>query len=186
MFYKPFPDQIHGTRITLKKYELELAPMMFSYVDADRERLRKFLPWVDFTKTVKDEEEYIQMTHEDWEEGKLFDYGMFLKDENIYLGNVGLHSISWDHERAEIGYWILGRFEGKGYVTEAVNLLTDVCFEEGFHRIEIRCDEANLKSAEVPKRCGFTFEGTLKDHLRLPDGKRRHTCIFAKLTTNKV
>lgn len=185
MYYRPFPEQILGQRLTLKKLPFELAPVMFSYVDADRERLRQFLPWVDFTKSVKDEAEYIQMTHEDWAAGIRFDYGMFLNEGNIYLGNVGVHTISWEQDSAEIGYWILGKFEGKGYVTEAVNLLTDTCLIEGFHRLEIRCDEANIKSAEVPKRCGFIFEGTLRDHLKLPDGKRRHTCIYAKLTSNK-
>lgn len=55
-----FQETLSNNQITLKKHNLELAQQMFEYVDKDRERLRKFLPWVDHTKTVEDEENYIK------------------------------------------------------------------------------------------------------------------------------
>jgi len=58
------PEIITGERIVLKKHSLELAKTMFEYVDQDRERLREFLPWVDATKTIQDEENCrIQLLH---------------------------------------------------------------------------------------------------------------------------
>jgi ribosomal-protein-serine acetyltransferase len=153
---------------------------MFRYVDQDRERLREFLPWVDQTKTVEDEAGFIRMTHEKWETGELFDFGIFRKSDGTYLGNVGVHSISWQHHRCELGYWILGNFEGQGYMSEAVRALEAELFGLGFNRIEIHCSSSNLKSAAVPKRCGYQLEGVHRqDTIEL--GEYRDTFVFAKL-----
>jgi RimJ/RimL family protein N-acetyltransferase len=101
---KAFPLKIESDRIVLKKHELGLAPLMFSFVEKDRERLRKFLPWVDDTKSVQDEIDYITMTRENWDAFQRFDYGIFRKSDDQYMGNVGVHSISLTHERCELGF----------------------------------------------------------------------------------
>lgn len=96
------------------------------------------------------------------------------------MGNIGVHSIQWDQHRCEIGYWILGDFEGNGYVSEAVRALENALFKVGFNRIEIRCNTRNARSARVPRSCGYTHEGTLRqDGIDL--GKFRDTMIFGKL-----
>jgi ribosomal-protein-serine acetyltransferase len=150
---------------------------MFRLVDADRARLGRFLPWVAGMHSVADEEEYIRYSHVEWEEFRLFDFGIFY--EGAYLGNVGVHHLAWEDERCEIGYWIAAGGEGRGFVAEAVGVVERELFRIGFHRLEIRCDPANLRSAAVPKRCGFELEGTLKDH-KIENGKRRGTMIWAK------
>jgi len=103
---------LNGNRISLNKHKLELAESMFNYVDKDRERLRQFLPWVDFVKTLEDEINYIKDTHKRWTEFSHFDFGLFAKEENVYMGNIGVHTIDWGNNCCELGYWILGDFEG--------------------------------------------------------------------------
>ncbi|MBL7554899.1 MAG: GNAT family N-acetyltransferase [Bdellovibrionaceae bacterium] len=171
---------LEGSRIVLKKHEEGLASTMFSYVEKDRERLGQFLPWVPFTKTVEDELNYIKHTHKCWDEKTLFDYGIFRKEDNVYMGNVGLHSISWEDCRCEVGYWILGDFEGQGYMSEALRVLEAHVFDLGFHRIEVRCSSINQRSAGVPIACGYIYDGVLKENA-VEQEKFRHTSIFSKL-----
>lgn len=174
------PPTIKSDRITLRKHNKEIAELMFSFVDRDRQRLREFLPWVDHTKTVQDEIDYIEMTHKKWDSHELFDYGIYRNSDNQYMGNAGVHSIAWSHNRCELGYWILGDYEGQGYMSESVLALERVCFELGFNRIEIRCSSRNRRSANVPIRCGYRLEATLsKDSIEL--GSYRDTFIFGKL-----
>lgn len=181
---RAFPSEaIKTPRIALKRHEISLAETMFAYVDEDRVRLGEYLPWVEGTRTLEDEYGYIRMTRECWEKHELFDFGIFRAEEGHYLGNVGVHSISWEHRRCELGYWILGRFEGQGFVSEAVRALERVLFEMGFHRIEIHCSSSNLKSAAVPRRCGYRLEGVLRD-ASIESGKYRDTQVFAKLSTD--
>lgn len=134
---KSLSPLLEGSRIVLKKHEEGLASTMFSYVEKDRDRLGQFLPWVLFTKTVEDELNYIKHTHKCWDEKTLFDYGIFRKEDNVYMGNIGIHSIRWDYSRCEVGYWILGDFEGQGYMSEALRILEAHVFDLGFHRIEV-------------------------------------------------
>jgi ribosomal-protein-serine acetyltransferase len=174
------PEKIEAGRIYLKKHSLDLAEMMFNYVDEDRERLGQFLPWVDLTKTIDDERGYVQLTLEKWERFELFDYGIFRLSDGVYMGNVGVHSLAWNHDRCELGYWILGKFEGKGYMSEAVLALESVCFDSGFHRVEIRCDANNKRSASIPQRNAYLFEARLNQDTII-NSKVRDTLIFAKL-----
>ncbi|MBI2520226.1 MAG: GNAT family N-acetyltransferase [Bdellovibrio sp.] len=176
---REFPATIQAHLVVLRKHQLEVAPTMFDYIEKDRERLRQFLPWVDFTKTLQDEINYLKMTHEKWAQFELFDYGIFDRDTDTYLGNVGVHSIAWNHERCELGYWILGDFEGKGFMSDAVRGLEKTCFEMGFNRVEIRCSSLNQRSASIPKRLGYRLEGVLsQDSIEM--GRFRDTLIFGK------
>jgi RimJ/RimL family protein N-acetyltransferase len=178
-----FPEAIACKRLTLKKHTLDLAQTMFAYVDQDRDRLRQFLPWVDATKTVQDEVDYIKMTHENWDNHEFYDFGIFCNETGIYMGNVGIHAIAWQHARCEIGYWILGDFEGQGFMSEAVTGLEEICFALGFHRVEIRCSSLNTRSASVPRRLGYVLEGVLRQN-SLELGRYRDMLIFGKIASD--
>lgn len=174
--------EIESERIVLRKHDLKLAKDMFAYVEKDRNRLRKFLPWVDYVKTVEDEKKFIKRTHKGWKENTLFDFGIFRKSDMKYMGNIGVHSIRWDRYLCEFGYWILGDFEGQGYMSEAVKTLESEMFKLGFNRVQIRCNNVNKRSANVPRACGYTHEGTIRqDAVEL--GKFRDTMVFGKLKT---
>lgn len=182
---KNFPhERLEGDRVYLRRRELASAPAIFRAIDADRARLRLFLPWVDLTEKLADTEEYLRRAHVEWEEQKTFDFSMCLLGTNEFIGSMGAHTLSWEHERAELGYWVAGPHEGKGYVAEGVGILERELFRLGFHRIEIRCSGSNEKSAAVPRRCGYVLEGTLREH-EIEHGARRDTLIFAKLRTSE-
>lgn len=174
-------SKLEGSRIVLKKHEEDLASTMFAYVEKDRIRLGQFLPWVPFIKTVEDELNYIKHTRHCWDKGTLFDYGLFRKSDDRYMGNIGLHSIEWGNERCEIGYWILGDFEGQGYISEALRVLEEHVFQLGFHRIEVRCSSINQRSASVPVACGYLLDGVLKED-SIEHEKYRDTFVFSKLS----
>ena len=179
---KNLPESIYGQRIVLKKHTLDLAGIMFSYINQDRKRLAQFLPWVEKTQSKDDSLTYINLTHKDWIEKSVFDYGIFSIANDEYMGNVGLHTIAWPHNRGEIGYWILGKFEGQGFISEAVSFLEKESFSIGFHRLEIRCSSHNARSASVPRRLGYHHDGTFVDHV-IENGKYRDTLIFSKLSS---
>jgi ribosomal-protein-serine acetyltransferase len=182
---KHLPVLVETERLLLKRHEIDTAPAMFQSVEHDRLRLSRFLPWVKHTRTIQDERNYIQMTLAKWETHELFDYGIFRKSDQAYLGNAGLHTISWANSRCELGYWILGSAEGHGYMSEAVAGLARVCFEIGFNRLEIHCDPENSRSANIPIRLGFRREGRLAEHTVDQDGNPRDSLIFAILKSDR-
>lgn len=177
---QPFPLELASDRVVLRRHDPALADLMFRSVDSERERLRRFLLWVDNTRTVEDIHAYIRHTLEGREKGTVADYALFDARTQTYMGNVGMHAIQWEHACIELGYWILSAFEGKGFMSEAVRLLERACFDMGFHRVEIRCNALNTRSAAVARRMGYELEGTLREN-SIEYGEYRDTLIFAKL-----
>ena len=153
---------------------------MFSTIDTNRDHLKPFLPWVDFTKTLKDSENYIKKTIQDWDTFKIFDYAIFVNGGKDYVGGGGVHTLSWVNRRAEFGYWISKEFEGKGYISEFVNTLAAELFKIGFNRLEIRCNSANTRSSALAKNLNFHCDGCLRKDT-IEQGKFRDTLVYSKL-----
>lgn len=67
----------------------------------------------------------------------------------------------------EIGYIIYDKTNyGKGYMTEALELFVDYLFKvKTINRLEIRILPSHLASEKVAIKCGFTFEGLIKEAL---------------------
>jgi hypothetical protein len=135
---------------------------------------------VDFTATVEDEASYLHQTHAQWDKYEMYDYSLFRKSDGAYMGNLGVHNILWLAGSCELGYWILGEFEGEGYMTEAAELLTEAAFTVGFHRVEVRCSASNLRSAGVPRRLGFRYEARLRE-ASSDRGRYEDTLVFGLL-----
>ena len=177
-----FPVSIETKRLNLRKHSLQVADAMFEALDSDRRRLGRFLAFVALTKTLKEQKAYLRSAAIMWRRGELFDFGIYAKETGQFMGNIGVHTIVWHHDRCELGYWLNSAFEGHGYVTEAVMELTRVCFAKGFKRVEIRCSPENSRSATVAERCGYKLEGHLiKD--RLVNAKRHDTLVYGHLNT---
>ena len=53
--------------------------------------------------------------------------------------------------------------------------------EWGFERLVWKCDPENVASSRVAEKCGLTYEGTLRQDLRLDDGTRKDSRVYAIL-----
>ncbi len=129
-------------------------------VAENRERLARFLPWA--TATFEPEvRTFIRGALEKYARGGGFDAGIVADGE--LAGVMGVHNVDRAVGRAEIGYWIGARHQGRGLVTRAAAGLTRVLFERwAMNRVEIRCEPENVRSRAVALRLGFVHEGTLR------------------------
>jgi RimJ/RimL family protein N-acetyltransferase len=112
--------------------------------------------------------------------GTDFVYGIFEADEAEVVGGTGLHARGAVGSY-EIGYWVRASRIGRGLATEATAALTRAAFDLcGVDRVDIRVDPSNRASLAIPRKLGFTEEGTLRR--RLPphaDGVPRDVTVFA-------
>jgi RimJ/RimL family protein N-acetyltransferase len=105
-------------------------------------------------------------------------YGIFDGDDATVLGAAGLHP-RVGPGAAEIGYWIHRERIGRGLATETAAALTRVAFEiEKLRRVEIHCGSANLASAGVARKLGYTHEATLRRRQLTPEESPRDTMIW--------
>jgi ribosomal-protein-serine acetyltransferase len=83
--------------------DIKLAPCLerqagelFSIVDADRENLRSWLPWVDRTKQIEDTREFIRKSLEEYEQGVTVPLGIWYQDQLV--GHISLMKIVAKHQ----------------------------------------------------------------------------------------
>lgn len=139
------------------------AKSIFGMIDRNREYLRRWLAFVDTTRSLEDTENYIRFiaSRVNQPNGEKI---ICIYSGKELAGIIGLKRVDWANRIAEIGYWIDPAFQGRGLVTRSCQKVIKYAFEdEGFNRIEIKCGVGNVKSSRIPLRLGFTFEGIERD-----------------------
>jgi ribosomal-protein-serine acetyltransferase len=149
-----------GDDLELQLLEERHAPALAALVAENCDHLARFLPWASTTDEAA-VRTFIQGALLKFARGDGFDAAVRLDGE--LAGVIGVHHLERDVGRAELGYWIGRRHEGRGAITRAVAGVTRMLFEEyGLNRVEIRCQPDNLRSRRVAERLGFRHEGTLR------------------------
>jgi ribosomal-protein-serine acetyltransferase len=109
---------------------------------------------------------YRMIDHSDLEisQNNGFDSTIFYHGQIV--GKIGLVYITRETRTTEIGYWLAKNAQGKGIMTRASHLITSFALTTmGLERVYIRCAEANVKSAAIPHRLGYTYEGVLPEQV---------------------
>ncbi len=180
---KKFKNLLKGERIVLKlnKPTIQMANIIFEEVSKNRKHLDPWMPWSAFTLKVEDSMKYLFKSHEEMEQKQKANYGIYVEGE--YIGNIGIFDINKNNNSAEIGYWLSADYARKGYVSEAVKVLEKDFFDNHqINRIQIKCDERNIPSIGVAKKCGYVLEGKLREDSFCAHSKLfRNTLIFSKL-----
>lgn len=149
-------------KLFLRQTTLDDAEEIFQVVDRNRDHLREFLPWLDFSTTVQDSIENIKESDLEFEESGTPRFCLILNDKMI--GTISFHPINKLHKHGSIGYWMDKSFTRNGYLTKAAKALVKYGFEIlDLNRIEIRCNTKNIASQRVAEKLGFCFEGTLRE-----------------------
>lgn len=156
MFCFPLPPDAE-----LRLLQPEHAEELFALCDANRERLARFLPWIDLTGSPEDTRSFIGSALRQFAAGDGFHAGIWC--EGRLAGCIGMHKIDWLNHCVSLGYWVADEFSGRGLVTRAAEAVTRHCFEQlHLHRVEIRCAVENHASRRVAERLGSEREGLLR------------------------
>ena len=148
--------------LTLSYLKESFAQELFELTDSNRNYLKQWLPWLDYTNDVDDTLNYIKSAIAQNQKylGPIF----AILSSNQIIGVVGFHTIDRANNIGEIGYWLTERMQGKGFITKSVEKLIKIGFEElALNRIQIPVAENNIKSRAIPERLGFKFEGIIRE-----------------------
>ncbi|XP_076801060.1 putative N-acetyltransferase YjcK [Clavelina lepadiformis] len=151
--------------IMLRPLTIEDASESLEVVNKNRDRLAKWLPWVEGTNNVKDEVQYIREARNSIMHGKKLEMGIFYKsnsekNEAKLIGACGFVKIQG--KTGQLGYWLDEDYMGQGIVTDSCKTLIDVGVNFlGLKTIEIVVQPNNVQSIHVAKRLGFETNSEL-------------------------
>lgn len=106
-----------------------------------------------------------------WVAGKVNDdalvpYAVIDRHSGRALGLVSYMAIDRGMGTVEIGHVTWSRqMKNTPLGTEAVWLLLQHAFEQGYRRLEWKCDSMNVASRRAAERLGFTWEGCLRQKM---------------------
>jgi RimJ/RimL family protein N-acetyltransferase len=84
-------------------------------------------------------------------------------------GQIYVHQFDWDHERAELGIWVVPALRGTGLARGALRLagrwLLGPC---GLQRLQIVTESDNDAMIRAARAAGFLDEGILRAYVREP------------------
>ncbi|MES2650934.1 MAG: GNAT family N-acetyltransferase [Bacteroidota bacterium] len=85
-------------------------------------------------------------------------------DGKEFYGAIGFNNLSIIHQKAEIGFWLLPAYWGKGIMQEALQLVCIYGFEHvKLHRIEAMVESENKQCQSLLNKLDFKYEGTMRD-----------------------
>jgi RimJ/RimL family protein N-acetyltransferase len=100
------------------------------------------------------------------------------------VGNLTL-AVTWRSRSAEVCYWVLPGFRGRGIATTAVGVGADWAFDRlGVERLSLLTEPSNLPSQAVAQRCGFAREGVLRAYEPFK-GRRPDLVSWSLLSTDQ-
>lgn len=173
-----------NNKIHLEEITLSMAPVIFETIDRDRNYLRQWLPFVDFTREVSDTELFIKgmLSEKNKRRDEIFTIWYNME----FAGLIGFKDTDWVNNKTELGYWLAENMQGKGIITLSTAKLVRYAFKKlGMNRVQIKVATGNHKSAAVPSRLGFQFEG-IERHGELINGIYHDLQIFSLLKHEKI
>ncbi len=180
-----FPDPIETDRLLIRSARPGDGAEVNQAVRDSYEDLHTWMDWASYLPDVAETEQRKQEAYASFLAGEDFQVHAYLKTTNVLVTVAGLHPLNWSVPSFEIGYWCPCAYQGNGYVTETVRALTRVGLDVfQANRIQICCDERNLRSRRVAERAGYELEAVLKNEQRAPDGKLRNTLVFVVVSVS--
>ncbi|MFV0589908.1 MAG: GNAT family N-acetyltransferase [Draconibacterium sp.] len=168
-------------KLRLEKVKTSMADVIFQTIDRDREYLKEWLPFVNFTKKMSDTELFIQSISSP-ENVRDEIFSIWYNEE--FAGLIGFKDTDWTNRKTEIGYWLAQPMQGKGIILACVQKLIAYAFRKlKLNRIQIKVAEYNQKSEAIPKKLNFTFEG-IERHGELHGNKYLNLKIYSYLASD--
>lgn len=108
-------------------------------------------------------------------------WAIILSETGKFCGAIGYNNLSREHKKAELGFWLLPQYWGRGFVQEAMEVVLEHAFQKlDLHRIEAFVETENISSQKALQKQHFQKEGIMRDS-EFKNGRFISVAIFSKI-----
>lgn len=149
---------IETPRLYLRPFTDDDLDDIFEYTS--REDVTRYLPWDVRTRQQTQEVLRDKKQRTSLEAlNDIYNLAVILKENGKLIGELLLFLRSVEFRQGELGYVFNPNYHGRGYATEAAQVMLQLGFETfNFHRIYARCDPRNIASWKLMERLGMRRE----------------------------
>jgi len=151
---------IQTEQIRLRKLKRDDAPSLYNYYS--NENIYSYLDW-NGPEAIERSIEVIHIWNEGFEKGWIIRFAIADKMSDEVIGTIFLSE--FEGKRAEIGYELSEKYWHKGIMSEAMNEVLAIGFNQlGLVRIQAIVAEENIASRKLLTKFNFKEEGYLRQY----------------------
>ena len=160
---------IETERLVLRRFEYSDNEAMLKDWIAD-EKIQSMYSEPVYT-TKEEVKELLDKYIGSYEKEDYYRWAVTEKNSGECIGQIAYFLVDSKNHFAEIEYCIGADFQCRGYATEATKAVIGYGFDRmNLHKVQICTKTINKPSKRVIEKCGFTYEGTLRDYFYM-DGE---------------
>lgn len=172
-------NTIETERLILRRFEYTDNTSMLKNWIADEKIQSMYSEPVYSTK--EEVKELLDKYIGSYEKNDYYRWAVIDKRSSECIGQIAYFLVDSKNHFAEIEYCIGSEFQCQGYATEATKAVIAYGFNEiNLHKVQICTKTINMPSKRVIEKCGFTYEGTLRDYFFM-DGNYVGRLYFSML-----
>ena len=150
--FSPFP-KLQTERLILRKLSLDDAEEIF-FLRSD-ENINKYIDRPRAT-SINDAYNFINKTNQSVDNNELVDWAITIKDDSRLIGSICLWNLNEVENKAEVGYELIPRYQGKGIAKEALSKIIEFGFDNvQLNKIEAYTHKENLSSTKLLEKFNF-------------------------------
>lgn len=154
---------IDGKLVRLREYRKEDVDLRLKYIN-DPEVLEYLESGIPYPVTLNEELKWFEAISAFKDS---YRFAVEAIEGGHYIGDCGVNSIDWKNRVANLVIFIGNKeYRGKGYGTEAMQLLLSFVFNEiNINKIRLSVYSFNERAIRSYEKCGFKREGALRQEL---------------------
>ena len=155
-----FPTQIQTKNLLLKTIEPtpENSKILFAIIESNRDYLESFQGHFEYIKNINDVLKNLEFRYQQIQKNEGILFGIY--KQNKIIGRIRFFNI---HDKScEIGFWLIKKETGHGFMTESLSALEQELFQFGFNKIVLDIDNGNTNSENLAIRNNYILERKLK------------------------
>lgn len=159
---------IETDRLVLRRFNYDDSAAMLKFWVADKKIQSMYSEPTYSTQEAVNEllNKYI----ESYKSAHYYRWAIISKDNKECIGQIAYSLVDDKNHFAEIEYCIGTQFQCKGLATEATRAIIKFGFKDmNLHKVQICHKSINVPSKRVIEKCGFTYEGTLRDYFYMDE-----------------
>ncbi|MCJ7660746.1 MAG: GNAT family N-acetyltransferase [Anaerolineales bacterium] len=178
------PIRIETQRLVLRPYKPGDGSWFFPMSHRNRDHLSRYEAdnAVLSVKSTDEAEVLVRELAAAWVARSCFFLGVFDKTSDEFVAQIYIGPINWELPDFSVGFFADVDHQGQGFVTEAATAVLQFVFIHlHAHRVQIECDDTNLRSCRLAERCGFIQEGHFRENKRNTNGHISGTLFYGML-----
>jgi ribosomal-protein-serine acetyltransferase len=176
------PNQFESARLILRTPSDGDGNIIFPAIQETQDTLTKWFPQIRIPQTIAEAEEHLREEQANLLLRQSIRLLIFRQDTGDFIGEAQFTDFDWNIPRCEINYWVRTSMQNQGFMSEAIERMTDFGFDVlHMERIGIQCDKNNTISYWVAEKVGYTVDGTLRNYRRHSDGQLADTIIYSMI-----